>query len=100
AASHPASRDRRRRAALTDVEESSRGGRTRSTPADAETIPHRTTISLVSRLCRCIYTGDKTLGGAAAHAMLVKPAGGLAGAIKTGDHLAVHIDHLAMRIDS
>jgi hypothetical protein len=32
--------------------------------------------------------------------MLVESPGGFSGAIETGDDLAVHVDHLALRIDS
>lgn len=52
------------------------------------------------RLRRRVDAGDKALGRAAAHAVLIESAGGLAGAIETGDDLAVHVDHLALRIDS
>src|SRR5882724_3820118 len=58
-----------------------------------------TTSSFVLRFSRGIYTGNVTLRGAAAHAMLIEPSRGLAGAIKTRDHLPIHVHHLASRID-
>jgi hypothetical protein len=56
--------------------------------------------SFMSLFRRGARTGDEALRGAAAHAMLVEPSGRLTGAIKTGNYLAVHIDYLALRIDS
>src|SRR5215472_2538803 len=47
----------------------------------------------------CISAGDKTLRGAARQTVHAEPAGRLAAAVETGDHLAVHIDHLAAAVD-
>src|SRR6202035_1982599 len=51
-------------------------------------------------LRRRIPSGDESLTHRARQAVHGKAAGRLAAAIKPRDHLAVHVDHLAARIDA
>ena len=72
-----------------------------SLPSERATTQDRPDNNLfMPRQLRRAGAANITLRGAAAHAVLIETAGRFAGAIKTGNHLAVHVDHLASRIDS
>ena len=49
---------------------------------------------------RRIRSGNKSLSRAAAQTMLVEAAGAFAGAVKAGNDLAIHIHHLALRVNA
>src|ERR1700733_675713 len=60
----------------------------------------RTTRSGVAVVRHGISSGDVSLAYRARQAVHGKATGRLTAAIKSGDHLAVHVDHLAARIDA
>src|SRR5437764_132595 len=57
------------------------------------------TKSILFGFPRCVRAGNKPLCGTSTQAVLIETAGRLAGTVKAGDNLTVHVHHLALDVD-